>query len=126
MSIILNRSCGRLLAGLAITALATGCMSNPYKWDKKTADKLESTLEQAGKENSARIPAEVNAALLPPLQMRMPEGGGAPLEGRFDLSLNNAPARSVFMGNSAWAIRSRTISRAAASALRIASGRESP
>ena len=95
---ILNRSWGRLLAGLAIAALATGCMSNPYKWDKKTADKLESTLEQAGKENSARIPAEVNAALLPPLQMRMPEGGGAPLEGRFDLSLNNAPARSVFMG----------------------------
>ncbi len=98
MPIILNRPCGRLLAGLAIAALATGCMSNPYKWDKKTADKLESTLEQAGKENSARIPAEVNAALLPPLQMRMPEGGGAPLEGRFDLSLNNAPARSVFMG----------------------------
>ena len=98
MPIILNRRCGRVLAGLALAALAAGCSSNPYKWDKKTADKLESTLEQASKENNTRIPADVNAALLPPLQMRIPEGGGAPLEGRFDLSLNNAPARSVFMG----------------------------
>ena len=98
MPIILKRRCGRVLAAWVFAALAAGCASNPYQWDKKTADKLESTLEQASKENIARIPADVNAALLPPLQMRMPEGGGAPLEGRFDLSLNNAPARSVFMG----------------------------
>ena len=98
MPIILNRPRGRFLATLAMATLIPACASNPYQWDEKTARKLESTLEQAGKENSARIPAEVNAALLPPLQMRIPEGGGAPLEGRFDLSLNNAPARSVFMG----------------------------
>ncbi len=94
----LNRRWSRVLAGLAIALLVGGCMSNPYTWDKKTAGKMEATLEQAGKETGARVPAEVSKALLPPIQMRLPQGDGAPLEARFDLSLNSAPARNVFMG----------------------------
>lgn len=84
-------------AGLAIAMLVSGCMTNPYTWDKKTARKVESTLEQAGKDTT-RVPEDVSDALLPPLQTRLPQGDGAPLEARFDLSLNNAPARNVFMG----------------------------
>jgi MSHA biogenesis protein MshL len=42
-------------------------------------------------------PAAVNEALLPPLRMEMPNVAGQPLEPRFDLSVNNAPASQVFM-----------------------------
>jgi MSHA biogenesis protein MshL len=42
-------------------------------------------------------PPAVSEALLPPLRMEMPELRGQPLEPRFDLSVNNAPARQVFM-----------------------------
>jgi MSHA biogenesis protein MshL len=42
-------------------------------------------------------PAAVSEALLPPLRMDMPDLRGQPLEPRFDLSVNNAPAVQVFM-----------------------------
>src|SRR3990170_347737 len=42
-------------------------------------------------------PREVDAALLPPLRMEMPEVAGKPIEPRFDLSVSNAPAQQVFM-----------------------------
>jgi MSHA biogenesis protein MshL len=40
--------------------------------------------------------AEVEKALMPPLRMEMPEVRGQPLDGRFDLSVNDAPAAQVF------------------------------
>ncbi len=42
-------------------------------------------------------PAAVSEALLPPLRMEMPDVAGQPLEPRFDLAVNNAPAAQVFM-----------------------------
>ena len=42
-------------------------------------------------------PPAVSEALLPPLRMEMPNVAGQPLEPRFDLSVNNAPASQVFM-----------------------------
>ena len=36
-------------------------------------------------------------ALLPPLRMEMPAVQGRPMDPRFDLSVNNAPAAQVFM-----------------------------
>ena len=41
--------------------------------------------------------AAVEDALLPPLRMEMPNVAGTPLEPRFDLSVNAAPASQVFM-----------------------------
>jgi MSHA biogenesis protein MshL len=41
--------------------------------------------------------AAVDDALLPPLRMDMPNVAGTPLEPRFDLSVNAAPASQVFM-----------------------------
>ena len=41
--------------------------------------------------------AAVEDALLPPLRMEMPNVAGTPLEPRFDLSVNGAPASQVFM-----------------------------
>jgi MSHA biogenesis protein MshL len=93
----LNCRIGTLLAGVLTAMLLAGCTSNPYRWDHNTAKKIESEVAQAGKQSSA-VPPEVSQALLPPIQIQMPEGGMAPLEARFDLSLSNAPARNVFMG----------------------------
>ena len=72
-----DRRWSRYPAGLAAALLLGGCMSNPYTWDKKNAKKLESTLEQAGKQSNASVPAEVSNALLPPIHTRMPEIGRA-------------------------------------------------
>ena len=40
---------------------------------------------------------EVGEALLPPLSVEMPKVDGRPIEPRFDLAVNNAPAAQVFM-----------------------------
>ena len=42
-------------------------------------------------------PEAVDKALLPPLRMEMPSARGQPIDPRFDLSVNNAPASQVFM-----------------------------
>lgn len=42
----------------------------------------------------AQIP---DLGLLPPLRMEMPEAAGRPIDPRFDLSVNSAPAAQVFM-----------------------------
>jgi MSHA biogenesis protein MshL len=44
---------------------------------------------------SASVPPD--QALLPPLRMEMPSVQGRPIDPRFDLSVNNAPAPQVFM-----------------------------
>jgi MSHA biogenesis protein MshL len=51
----------------------------------------------AGARRPPAPPAAVSEALLPPLRMDMPDLRGQPLEPRFDLSVNNAPAVQVFM-----------------------------
>jgi len=42
-------------------------------------------------------PEDVGKALLPPLTVEMPKIDGRPIESRFDLAVNNAPAGQVFM-----------------------------
>ncbi len=42
-------------------------------------------------------PEAVSQALLPPLVVEMPKAEGRPVETRFDLNVNNAPAIQVFM-----------------------------
>ena len=63
------------------------------------------TYDSAKKEmsNAARLPPsstqseDVGRALLPPLTVEMPKVDGRPIEPRFDLAVNNAPAGQVFM-----------------------------
>src|SRR6185436_877322 len=40
--------------------------------------------------------ADVERALMPPMRMEMPDVRGQPLDTRFDLSVNDAPAAQVF------------------------------
>ena len=60
--------------------------------------RILSELDRASAERKADArPSAVDEALLPPLRMEMPNVAGTPLEPRFDLSVNAAPASQVFM-----------------------------
>ena len=87
----------RALYALALAPLVLGgCASNPYRWNDEADAKVKQTLEQA--KAGAAVPAEVSEGLLPPLELRLPDGRTGPLEPRFDLAVNNAPIRQVLMG----------------------------
>jgi len=60
--------------------------------DQGVLSEIESAAAQKGSQ-----PDAVRAALLPPLRAEMPKVPGAPVEPRFDLVVNAAPARQVFM-----------------------------
>jgi MSHA biogenesis protein MshL len=87
----------RLAVASAIALLLNACASNPYGWSKDTAASVDQTLEDAAKPAAAAVPSDVSQGLLPPLEIRLPDGGTAPIEQRFDLAVNNAPARQVFL-----------------------------
>lgn len=74
-------------------AVLAGCSARPVKQD--TLQKINEQLEQAGTVRPAAA-NEVNAALIPPLQINLPGAKGT-VEPRFDLVLSNAPAQQVFM-----------------------------
>ncbi len=72
-----------------VAALLASC--SPFHVDQGVISEIESAAAQKGQ------PDAVRAALLPPLRAEMPKVPGAPVEPRFDLVVNSAPARQVFM-----------------------------
>ncbi|MFN0039749.1 MAG: pilus (MSHA type) biogenesis protein MshL [Burkholderiales bacterium] len=61
-------------------------------------DRARSELGAAAQAKATPVQAEeVGEALLPPLSVEMPNVDGRPIEPRFDLAVNNAPAAQVFM-----------------------------
>jgi MSHA biogenesis protein MshL len=80
---------------LAAVSLATSCSTFPPP--SAVDGRIMSELEKASEQKPAARPAAVDQALLPPLRMEMPAAGGRPMEPRFDLSVNNAPAQQVFI-----------------------------
>jgi len=81
------------LLGVAVTL--SGCLNPPpapNELDPKIAAQLG-----AGERKPEQRPSAVEEALLPPLRMEMPSVAGQPIEPRFDLSVNNAPAQQVFL-----------------------------
>jgi len=73
-----------------LTALLASC--SPFHVDQGVISEIESATAQRGSQPNA-----VREALLPPLRAEMPKVPGAPVEPRFDLVVNSAPARQVFM-----------------------------
>ena len=57
---------------------------------------IDGELRRAAQGRAAAQPAAVSEALLPPLTVQMP-GPTKPVEARFDLAVNNAPANQIFM-----------------------------
>lgn len=82
--------------GLMILAL-TGCASQAKHG--ATFDQINAELTKASQERAKSAQNDaLGAALLPPLKVEMPRAAGKPLEQKFDLVVNNAPANQVFMG----------------------------
>ncbi len=79
---------------IAATAALGACATPPPR-PTGIEPGIRSALEGAPAKKEARS-AALDKALLPPLRMAMPEARGQPIEPRFDLSVNNAPAAQVF------------------------------
>lgn len=84
-----------IAALVASTALLGSCATPPppAEVDKQILGEVQ----KAGERKPVESPRAVQEALLPPLRMDMPSAAGRPIEPRFDLSVNNAPASQVFM-----------------------------
>jgi len=81
---------------LAVIALAA-CADTPQREDA-TYERIRQELEKAVTERAKPAsPDAVSQALLPPLVVEMPRLDATPLDQRFDLNVNNAPANQVFM-----------------------------
>jgi len=85
----------------AALMLLSACESNPYVWSDRAQSNINTSLEDSKNDSrnkdAGAVPEQVGQKLLPPFQVRPPEGKLVPLEPRFDLAVNNAPARQVFM-----------------------------
>jgi MSHA biogenesis protein MshL len=88
-----------LLAAVLVLVLA-GCQSISPGWSESVRASVDRDLQQAraSGQRTAAVPADVSKALLPPVEINLPQGGAVPIEPRFDVAVNNAPARQVFMG----------------------------
>jgi MSHA biogenesis protein MshL len=87
---------GVLIAAIAVGAMA-GC-SDTWTRRDQTHDAISGEMDRAMVARARPAPPEaVSQALLPPLVVELPRVEGKPLEQRFDLNVNNAPAGQVFM-----------------------------
>ncbi len=85
------------IAVLVLTALLTaGCAQEPVRTNK-VSEQMIGELDKSAAPAKLREPDAVNRALLPPLRMELPKADGRPIDARFDLNVNNAPAREVFL-----------------------------
>jgi MSHA biogenesis protein MshL len=92
-----NQSMKRIFF-LALAAVLSACAQTPrtqMKADfKRSTGELEAAIAARPK---VAPPDAVSQALLPPLVVEMPKVDGKPVDARFDLAVNNAPAAEVFM-----------------------------
>ena len=82
-------------ATLLVLALAGCAVPPPMKPGLDPA--IVAEINKTGERKPETRPEAVEKALLPPLRMEMPSVRGQPIDPRFDLSVNNAPASQVFM-----------------------------
>jgi len=85
------------ITGLILAALlAAGCAQEPVR-PNRVSEQMIGELDKGAAPAKPRQPDAVNQALLPPLRMELPQVQGKPIDARFDLNVNNAPAREVFL-----------------------------
>jgi MSHA biogenesis protein MshL len=84
------------MAAAALAVLIAGCAEPPLRPD--TYGRVSMELDKAIADRAQpAAPDAVSRALLPPLVVEMPRTDAKPLDQRFDLSVNNAPATQVFL-----------------------------
>jgi MSHA biogenesis protein MshL len=85
-----------LILAIIAASAAAGCGT----WDRRDQvhEQIAGDMDRAMIGRAKPAPTEaVSQALLPPLLVELPKVEGRPLEPRFDLNVNNAPAGQVFM-----------------------------
>ncbi|GAB4350693.1 MAG: pilus (MSHA type) biogenesis protein MshL [Gammaproteobacteria bacterium] len=89
-----------VLPALSALLLIAGCAAPPPRGGG-TLEAIQESVEEAARQAVAppqEVPPEVSEALLPPISVTLPESPAADLEPRFDVRVNDAPARAFFMG----------------------------
>ena len=86
----------KILYVLVAAALTACAMPTQKKTTMDSIHREMDTAAQASAENNKADQA-VNNALLPPLALTQPGAEGKPADAKFDLAVNNGPAREVFM-----------------------------
>ncbi|HMH19092.1 MAG TPA: secretin N-terminal domain-containing protein [Burkholderiales bacterium] len=82
---------------IALSFLLGSCAApthGPFNVESGISDELNRALDT---KRSPADTSQVQQALLPPLSIEMPQVPGQPIEPRFDLAVNGAPAKQVFM-----------------------------
>jgi len=87
---------GQIASVLVTLSIVAGCAQEPVRANR-VSDQIVGELDKGAQRAKPRESDAVNQALLPPLRMELPQAQGKPIEGRFDLNVNNAPAREVFL-----------------------------
>ena len=87
----------KLKTTILLALVLSGCVTPP-PMNPGVDPGIRGELAKASGRKQAETRGEaVEQALLPPLRMDMPSARGQPIDPRFDLSVNNAPASQVFM-----------------------------
>ncbi len=87
---------GQIASVLVSASIIAGCAREPVRANR-VSEQIVGELDKSAQRAKPRDSDAVNQALLPPLRMELPQAQGKPIEGRFDLNVNNAPAREVFL-----------------------------
>lgn len=82
---------------LVVLAAVLGSCANLSPNTTKTDPTILAEVDKAATQARSTQPEAVRDALLPPLRAEIPKVPGAPVEPRFDLVVNAAPAQQVFM-----------------------------
>ncbi|HET7199596.1 MAG TPA: pilus (MSHA type) biogenesis protein MshL [Burkholderiales bacterium] len=82
---------------VAAVAFLLGSCVQPQVVTKQVDAGILAEVDNASKQARSSQPEAVREALLPPLRAEIPKLPGAPIEPRFDLVVNAAPAQQVFM-----------------------------
>ena len=86
----------RPILAVLLLSLLNACATKPPA--DTTFDSAKKELSNAARPRQSVPQSEdVGRALMPPLTVEMPKVDGRPIEPRFDLAVNNAPAAQVFM-----------------------------
>lgn len=87
-----------LLGLLPLCIVLASCQTLPSRWAEETRTTIDDELDRAKVTAQQGVPEDVSRGLLPPLEIALPQGQPGAVEPRFDLAVNNAPARQVLMG----------------------------
>ena len=80
----------------AFVLIAAGCAREPVR-PQQVSTQILDEMDKSAQRAKPKESDAVNQALLPPLRLELPRAQGKPIDARFDLNVNNAPAREVFL-----------------------------